>query len=462
MSAPPSDDMLARLNYFNGQRLAAGDLRTEQGYHMGMRRVLNRSLYSPGIVVGLEVEPDKPDPAKPGDMSWKHRVVVRQGLAFDHMGREIFLPVDMKVQVSGAPSTTPGVVFGNLLVIAYREQRGQPASGRCMVGAPYQPCSGDLAWGAPTRITADAVFEFLDSWPAQNSGKIVLSQVELGSSCQVVRTAPGVRRYAVPVKPQTVRPISLEGEKDIDVSNPKVLYFHIDGGFPESVSLYLRGGSFSSLYYTELGGHRHAVDFLSHDIDKNLAHSHTASGGGTDTAGDHTHTFITDDGELKGGIDVNSTNGDRIQGNNPIDHAGGHTHNLVGLQLSTELGPNPWTHHHQVQGNSDDTGATNIAARTGKPALSTLTDLVIKLDDKPITLEIGQQLEARPGAAGQWLQQISPTDYRLKGSALNLVGTGTIDLLKLGVEIGIGEHKLEFIVSDADVGGQLQYNLYVG
>ena len=57
MSANPSDDALQRLNYFNGQRLAAADFRAEQGHHMGMRRVLNRSLYSPGIVVGLEVVP---------------------------------------------------------------------------------------------------------------------------------------------------------------------------------------------------------------------------------------------------------------------------------------------------------------------------------------------------------------------------------------------------------------------
>ena len=44
MSADQPDAALQRLNYANGQRLAAGDFRAEQGHHLGMRRVLNRSL----------------------------------------------------------------------------------------------------------------------------------------------------------------------------------------------------------------------------------------------------------------------------------------------------------------------------------------------------------------------------------------------------------------------------------
>ena len=163
MNASPADDPRERLNYFNGQRLAATDFRAEQGHHDGMRRILNSALYSPGIVAGLEVELAKSNPPVPAD---KHRVMVRRGLAFDHLGREIFLPVDTPVQVMGAPSTTKGLVFGNLLVISYREQRKSPVSDGCAVASSAAPCSGDLAWGAPTRIAADAAFEVLDSWPA--------------------------------------------------------------------------------------------------------------------------------------------------------------------------------------------------------------------------------------------------------------------------------------------------------
>ena len=77
MSADLVDDPRERLNYFNGQRLAASDFRTEQGHQDGMRRVLNSSLYSSGIVTGLEVEIDP---------NQNHNVIVRHGLAFDYLG----------------------------------------------------------------------------------------------------------------------------------------------------------------------------------------------------------------------------------------------------------------------------------------------------------------------------------------------------------------------------------------
>ena len=44
-----------RLHYFNGQRLVARDLEIEQRYFITVRRMLNRGLYSPGVVDGLEV-----------------------------------------------------------------------------------------------------------------------------------------------------------------------------------------------------------------------------------------------------------------------------------------------------------------------------------------------------------------------------------------------------------------------
>ncbi|MBT1539632.1 hypothetical protein B7R78_0021895 [Ralstonia solanacearum] len=457
MSANKSDEALQRLNYFNGQRLAAADFRAEQGHHVGMRHVLNRSLYSPGIVVGLEVVP-----VGSNDPQDKHHVIVKRGLAFDNLGREIFLPVDVKVQVMGAPRSAPGVVFGNLLVVSYGETRQFPTQSRCTIGAPFRPCSGDLAWGAPTRIVADAIFEFVDSWPSEDSGKIVLSQIELDEKCNVVRTSPGVRRYAVPAKPQTVRPVSLEGEKDIDRQNGKSLYFHIDGGAPESAVLYLRGLPFSSLYYTELGKHIHHIDFASETVHHDFGHSHTVTGGGTDEQGEHTHSFIVDNGETSGGIDVNDTNNNFVTGANPIQPAGKHTHALVGVTFSKELGD--WGHSHRVQGDTQGTGASDLDARNGKPALKLLKDLIVRFDGVSITGAICDQLEARAGQGGQWrvMGGGGVDDVRLNGATLSKPpGTGEIDLLKLGIEIGIGQHKLEFVVSDPDVGGQIQYNLYV-
>ena len=451
MSANPADLALERLNYFNGQRLAASDFRAEQGHHIGMRRVLNQSLYSSGVVTGLEVDPDKTN---------KHRVIVRRGLAFDHLGREIFLPDDVYVTAMGVPSTRKGIVFGNLLVISYRDQRTHTVSDGCSVPAPCTACNGDLAWGAPTRITAQTVFEFLDSWPADDSGKIPLAQLDLSRTCEVQGILPGVRKYAMPVKPQQVRGVSIEGEKNIDRSNPKVLYFHVTGGYPEAVALYLRGLPFSSLFYTELGKHNHGISFDSGPVTRDLSHVHTVTAGATSEDGEHTHSFIVDDGETKGGIDVNDTDLDMVTGENPIKPAGKHTHTLSGIAMSNELGP-AWKHDHHIGGNTHHTGATDENARVGKPALDLIRDLRISLDGQSITEAVCDQLESKPGQAGKWKVLIG-TDVRLNGASLSTGdGTGEIDLLRLGIEIGLGQHKLELGIPDADVGGNLQYNLYV-
>jgi hypothetical protein len=475
MSAVSPDSAQQRLNYFNGQRLVANDLRTEQGYHIGMRRVLNRSLYSPGIVVGLEVLPAQSNPPNPQD---KHRVVVKRGLAFDNLGREIFLPVDVTVQVTGTPRSAPGVVFGNLLVVSYLETRQFPLLDGCAIGAPYQPCSGNLAWGAPTRIVADAVFEFLDSWPSADSGKIVLSQIELDNQCTVVRASPTVRQYAVATKLQLVQPIGIEGESDIAQNNRKTLYFHIEGGVPELAVLHLRGAAFNTLYYSELGRHAHAAGELKTDVAKyDFTHTHLG-GGTTNSDGLHLHNFIVDDhNNTSGGIDVDDTNGTSVTGNNPIQPDGAHTHSLAGLTINpypdpSDTDPNhkqPWKHSHSIVGDSDAAGAAGSANPRNGPQLTLLADLVVKLDSVDITKPIGDQLEVRDGP-GSWLVLQSDGSYRLSGNPLNthrdsdnkFVGTGAIDLLKLGVEIGIGQHVLEFIVSDPDVGGQIQYNLYIG
>jgi hypothetical protein len=264
----------------------------------------------------------------------------------------------------------------------------------------------------------------------------------------------------MPVKPQQVRGLSIEGEKNIDKSNPKILYFHVTGGYPEVVTLYLRGLPFSSLFYTELGKHNHGIAFDTGNVTRDLSHAHTVTAGATSEDGEHTHLFIVDDGENKGGIDVNDTDLDLITGENPIKPAGAHTHTLTGIAMSTELGP-AWTHHHHIAGNTHNNGVTDTNARVGKAALDLIHDLKISLDGQSITEAICEQLEAKPGQAGKWKVLVG-TDVRLNGTSLSSGdGTGEIDLLKLGIEIGLGQHKLEFRIPDPDAGGNLQYNLYV-
>jgi hypothetical protein len=473
MNAPLLDDPRSRLNYFNGQRLAASDLRTEQGHHLGMRRVLNRSLYSPGVVTGLQVEPDRADPTNPADKSWRHRVVVRRGLAFDHLGREIFLPQDMSVQVMGAPSTTPGEVFGNLLTIAYREQRQHPSSERCSVGAACRPCGSSLAWGAPTRIMADAVFEFLDAWPTDDSGRVVLGQVELNKSCEVVQVLQGVRRYAQPVKPQTVRAISLEGEKDVALGNAKLLHFHVTGGFPESASLYLRARLFNTLYYTELGQHLHHLQFNTALAGQLPTHRHPIdlSNIALSEMSDHRHEIWagSDDGEA-GSIDfgdgddpnaylATGPGGERGgRANMEVKPAGKHSHSVLAGSVPTET---DWAggadaHRHAINNDTQNTGLLP-AARTGAP-LTYLNNLRVLLDGQDVTTLICTQLSSRPGQAGQWTQL---GDGSANHALAHADGTGEINLLQLGVELGLGPHTLEFRVLQANVGGNLQYNLYL-
>src|SRR5438094_368397 len=53
-----SEKPLERLNYYNGQRLEARDLKLEQEYHIRVRRWLNKSLYTSGRTGLAEVELD--------------------------------------------------------------------------------------------------------------------------------------------------------------------------------------------------------------------------------------------------------------------------------------------------------------------------------------------------------------------------------------------------------------------
>ena len=470
MSADRSDDALQRLNYFNGQRLAASDFRAEQGHHTGMRRVLNRSLYSPGIVVGLEVV--KPPEKNPPDPQDQHRVIVRHGLAFDHLGREIFLPVDVAVQVMGAPRSAPGVVFGNLLVVSYREARRFPAQNHCAVGAPYQPCSGDLAWGAPTRIVADAMFEFVDAWPSDDSGKVVLSQIELDDKCKVVRTSPGVRRYAVPAKPQTVRPISIEGEKDIAAGLGKTLHFHVGGGFPEQAVLYLRGRLFNPLHYTEVGAHHHVLALDTKEKGFVAAHMHALDLAGVklNPDGDHRHEIwaASDDGEsgsLDFGDDDDATQfrvtgeGGNLGGRAKMEvkPSGPHSHTIDAATVpNTKAAGEVPNHKHAIDGATNDTGM-QPAMRAGA-GYTYPNDVKVLFDKIDITDAICKQLSARPGQGGRWQKLGDGTE---KHALCEPDGTGEIDLLRLGYEIGLGPHTLDFQIQVAGAGGQLQYNLYL-
>jgi hypothetical protein len=445
MSVNAPEPPIERLNYFNGQRLEARDFRAEQDYQVRVRRYLNRSLYSSGIVKGCEVFKHP---------SSTHKVLVQPGLVFDFWGREIIVLEPMEVPVTGAPSTTPGVVFGNYLVISYGEERMLPVVDGCAVNAAAKPCSGDLAWGAPSRIRSLPRLEFVDTWPADETGKVVLAQVELAKGCSVKEINTGMRKYAVPAKPPKVRAISLEGEKNIDSANPKVLYFHIDGGFPDSVILYLRASLFSTLFYTELGSHTHALTMQTEAVSHDFSHPHGIAERDSGMAGGHSHILMVDDnGGEWGGVDSDHPNAEDTR---QIKGVGDHSHKYGNFDT------NPWNHaydhKHLATGTAANTGTPDRAARTGS-SLKYVKEVHVFFDSThDITDEILAQLRSRPGQATDW-------DHLGNGSNDHALakpqGTGAIDLMQLGLELTPGEHSLTFKVTGAGNGGKLHYNLYV-
>lgn len=447
----PSDQQpFERLNYFNGQRLSAADFRSEQAYLMRVRRFLNRALYSSGVVTGLEVE------AHPGD---SHRVVVLPGLAFDHLGREVILLEPAEVVVSGTPSTTPGVVFGNYLVISYAEQRSQPVSDGCRVAVQPKPCSGDLAWGAPTRILANPRLQMVDAWPVDESGKVVLAQIELGPNCEVRSINQGVRKYAIPAKPPTVRPISLEGEKDLNPGNPKVLYFHIEGGYPSTASLHLRGARFSTLFYSEIGSHTHGLNLALEEAPGLDPHSHTLDELETDEAPAHRHTIsanVEDADEGHDGLELHDHD-INVSLNNTVglqvSEEAAHTHRIA-AGATTDTAPGLAAHTHGFSSMTADEFGSQPSAHTG-PALSYVDGLQIFYDGTDITPAVLQQLSGRDPAnwGGQQLGDGT------QNHVLVQTGTGAIELHRIVNELGPGPHVIELRVGTG--GGKIHYNLYV-
>lgn len=442
---------LDRLNYFNGQRLAAPDLRVEQDYHIRIRRWLNRTLFTPGIADGLEVRVS-PSSAR--------TVIVSPGLAIDASGREVILIEETEVNVVGVPSTEDDWVFGNYLTIAYAEETVASVQDGCSVRTDR--C--DLSWGGPTLIRATPVLAFQGAWPDESSGKILLAQVELGAGCEVTRIHSGVRKYVDAATP-SVRSFALEGEKDLDRRNPKVLSFHIRGGPPASVLLYLRGARLSTLFYTELPAHTHAVNLVTDDRGGDATgHTHDVVIGDV-TSGEepgHDHSIEgranVDSGDIAfrlidNGAVVNLSN---LAATKTLN-SGKHSH-LVSLG-TIESAPSGTSsdHHHRIAGQeTESSGVTDDGsggARTSGSELTYLRGLTVYLDANEITSAVLAQLG---GPAAGWAQLGDGTGAH----PLVASGTGAIDLLRLDHTLVEGEHTLELKV-DNNSGGNIRYNLYV-
>ncbi len=102
---------IKRLNYFTNQFLVEADFKDEQAYHLGMRRLHNKLLHTPGVAEGLLVT---------GAVN-TNKVTVDLGTALDAQGREIVLAEPQSITLPVGP--TKAEVY-----IAYDQKPSDPST----------------------------------------------------------------------------------------------------------------------------------------------------------------------------------------------------------------------------------------------------------------------------------------------------------------------------------------------
>ena len=433
---------LERLNYYNGQRLEAGDMRTEQDYHVRVRRWLNKSLYTPGIAAGLDVTVKEGDP---------HTVIVHPGLALDPEGREIIVVEEVEAPVTGRASEVGAPVLGNYLVLKYAEEKGAPLEESCSNGTG----NGVMAWGGPSRIRLEPELWVQNEWPKPDSDLIVLAQLELDENCAVRGVHTSVRQLVGNASPARVRAISLHGEKDIDSANSKKIYFHIENGRPERVTLYLRAAKLSTLFYSELGNHTHELEDLVTDPTATIpAHTHPLDEVVIEESGTHEHKNVTAEAKVENPPPVaiklqGSTEGEvNLTSSVKLDiSGGGHSHTFAS-DAETGPGGEISSFSLSVSGSVSKTGQRHDI-RTTRDPLDWVSDLQIWIDGAEYSEEIRDRLGWARLGDGSGIHKLVTE------------GTGAIRLDLLGIDFFVGDHDIELIVGGDGNGGQIIYNLYV-
>ncbi|MEO8018369.1 MAG: hypothetical protein ABI769_11175 [Pseudomonadota bacterium] len=497
---------LERLNYYNGQRLQAADLKLEQDYHIRVRRWLNRSLYSAGIAEGLAVYAIKGQP----------KVRVTPGLAIDHLGREIILLEEAVIDVVDGYHGG-----GPYLTIRYREEVLGKSEESCRTNGH---CADRPAWGGPERILAEPVLELSTGLPNEASGRIALAALKLGANCDMIDAVDlGVRRYIGEGSANKVKQYALEGVRDIDARNPAKIIFHVRGRQPTSVSLFLRAEKFPSLYYTEMGNHTHANGGTL------TLPSHTHGEGTSDPAGSHTPTVTSVkanvDADVWGGmlgviavacgvaapfattaapgfVALGTELGGVALGNfannainpdadfmdltlspNIFHHRPGDPNcqrelkSTRAVNMNIDLQP-VLDHSHTIASfpangadwvitftgtgssvsvGAPDAGTESYAARSAA-AITYVKNVEVWVDNQQLTTEVRQQIIANSPGGTNWSEIGGGTaNHEL---VVNGTGDIRIDFLP-GVVLSEGEHTIELKVGSQGNGGRIHFNLYV-
>jgi len=149
---------IKRLHYFDQQFLVDSDFALEQGYHVAMRRRINKVFHSFGVTDGLQVI-----------RSGSRQVTVKAGGAVDRDGREILLDVDQVLDLGNA-NQFPGnaTVF---VTIAYQETQTDPSTATGVLGN--------------TRVTESAIVAAVTTAPPTDGSVIRLARFTLAGNGDV-------------------------------------------------------------------------------------------------------------------------------------------------------------------------------------------------------------------------------------------------------------------------------------
>lgn len=199
-----------RLRYFNNQFLQEGDFIDEQKYSINRQRLHNRSLHTPGVAEGLDVQ------AEIGAT----QVQIEEGAALDEQGRQIVLlnrqsGVEVKDR-AGKPFKQQRV----LLVISYPDQ--EQASDVATVGG-----QGATRWWEQPKIE----FYLEAEAPSENS-HLRLALLEIGDDGKISRVDTSVRKIAggkTGVTDNSIDEAKLSGDVRGKLVNTGNKHNHTDG-----------------------------------------------------------------------------------------------------------------------------------------------------------------------------------------------------------------------------------------
>ncbi len=148
MSARTDIPELKRIQFFNGQRLTAGDMTELQRANRELRWLHNRSRHGWGIGPGYGVAGEQ------GDTS----VTVAPGYALDCMGRELILTEAATLTVPAVAGNSDGTAAIFYLTVTYKDDTDQSVAERrpgvCTPGGTVRLTEGPLiSWREQANIT---------------------------------------------------------------------------------------------------------------------------------------------------------------------------------------------------------------------------------------------------------------------------------------------------------------------